>query len=117
MVEQPALADQTGDTGWVGAKRIKRGEDFGFQVSHFGEQAIADRVLDDVAEPLDWIEFRTVGRQRQEPDIGWDAGLMRSRVEAGLVPNDDVPGGRIAVRNLGQEQARTGDCSSKALKS
>ena len=58
--------------------------------------AIAGDVLHLIPQPLDRIEFGTVGRQGQQMNPVGQAGIARTRVKARLILDDHMLGSGIA---------------------
>ena len=53
---------------------------------------------------FDRIEFRTVGRQRQQPEIGQVAHIVNGQMEAGMVGDHHMQRLRIQVGDLFEEE-------------
>jgi len=63
-------------------------------------RTVADDVLQLVPPPFHRVEFRTVGRQRQQVDPRRQVRILRPRVKPGLIPDDHMFGRRITVGEL-----------------
>ena len=91
--------DEAGNFGRGGPERGGGGE-MVFQLAQCGVEAVADLGLEQATEALDGVEFRTVGRQRQQAQIVRDTGVALWQMKARLVLDHDVKGERIGVSDL-----------------
>jgi len=65
-------------------------------------EAVADLGFEQTAEALDRVEFRAVGR---EPQVGAEPAIGLGQMEAGLILDRDMQGGRIGVGDLFEEKS------------
>ena len=106
MGHEPALcADQVGNATGVRPPFRKHSAQRLLQIAYRGEKAVADAVLDHVAELLNGVELGTAGRQLERPHIGGQAALSVAWVEARPVPNHHMGCLRIAPGNLGKKKS------------
>ena len=68
-----------------GGPELGRGEEVVLEFAQVGVEAVADLHLEQVAEAFDRVEFRAVGRQGQEAEVGGEPGVVLRQVAAGLV--------------------------------
>jgi hypothetical protein len=74
-----------------------------FQLAQIVIEPIGSWRFEQTPKAFHRIEFRTVGRQRQQSNIGGQALIVLWKMKAGLVLDDDMQGVRNTFSNLAQE--------------
>ena len=64
---------------------------------------IARHILGLIPQPFDRIEFRAVGRQRQQVNTRRKLRILGTGMKPCLVPDDHMLGLRVTIGNLLQE--------------
>lgn len=95
--------DEGGDGG-RGGPRASRRREMIFEFAEVGIEPVGDGGFEEAAEAFDGVEFRTVGRQGQEPEVFGQARVVDRQVEAGLVLDDHVQRLGIGVGDLLEEE-------------
>lgn len=92
------MVDETGHFVWPSPGAGSSKEVFEF--AQGGVEAVGDLGLEEAAEAFDRIEFRAIGRQRQQPQVRRKPGVVARQMETGLVRDDDVQDGGIGAGDL-----------------
>lgn len=99
------MANQIRHLGTVGAPRAESADDPVLEFAQGRIEPVADLVFHEIPELLHGVEFRALGRQRQQTEVGGQPGIPRPDVKAGLILDDDVHGLRFAPADLLGERA------------
>ena len=102
MLGEPDV-DEASD-GARGAPRAGGGSKVVFEFAQVRIKPVGDRGFEQAAEAFDRIEFRAVGRQGQEPEVGGQTRVVAGQVKTGLVLDDDVQRLRIGGGDLPEEE-------------
>ena len=95
--------DEGTDAAGICPPGLQPGHDDVPLVEEARKHAVAEAVLELVPEAFDRVEFGTVGRERDDPDVVGQAFVSVGKMEAGSVLNQDMDRGWIAFGDLAIE--------------
>ena len=120
-MKQEPVWDEGTDAAGIYPSGLQPGHDDVPLVGEAREHTVAEAFLELVPEVLDRVVFGTVGWERDDPDVVWQAFVSVGEMEAGSVLDQDMDRGRIAfadlavkmtemrqVRGLGEEELTVG---------
>jgi len=102
LIGEPGV-DEGGHRG-RGGPRARGGGEMVFEPAQLRIEAIGDGGFEQAAEAFDRIEFRAVGRQRQQLQIYRQADIIDGQMKAGLIGDDHMKRCGVGVGDLTQKE-------------